>query len=212
MAPGDLSGKVVLRHSRILPLLRRPRLRKPGADSHAGDHAVDGDEFCALDRLCADLSGSRHGRSRAAGDVLQPGRARPYRRLARAKLCAGGDLEFTLSLGQRLASAARHHRRRTAGSAQQRRSTAGRDPSRRHFDSGTEARPSGVGADKRVVRFPFRIWRAGAFVHFPLTGTVFPCPGSRRSTSASRPPRILCGSVVAARRHRASPVFALRAR
>jgi uncharacterized protein (DUF58 family) len=89
---------------------------------------------------------------------------------------AGGDLEFTLSL----ASGSRHRIGITVAGRQGLPNSVDLAPGATRPIAISIPAPKrghlGLGRISLSSDFPLGVWRAWAYVHFPLTGTVFPAP------------------------------------
>ncbi len=160
LAPGDLE-RVVLRHKRIY-ILPTPR----------GVALLATLATMLLTSMNYALS-LGYALTFLAGGMVAAGLLATFRNLAglavsplgAGETFAGGDLEFTLSL----ASGSRQRIGITV---------AGRQGMPNSVDLPPGAtRPIAISIPASLSSdFPLGIWRAWAYVHFPLTGTVFPAP------------------------------------
>jgi uncharacterized protein (DUF58 family) len=171
LAPGDLE-RVVLRHSRIyiLPTPRGAALIATLATMllTAMNYALSlgyALTFVAGGMVAAALLATFRNLAGLAASPLGAGEA-----------FAGGDLEFTLSL----ASGSRERIGITVAGRQGLPTSVDLPPGATRPVALSIAAPKRghmrLGRISVSSDFPLGIWRAWAYVHFPLTGTVFPAP------------------------------------
>ena len=171
LAPGDLD-RVVLRHSRIyiLPTARGAALVATLATMllTAMNYALSlgfALTFLAGGMVAAALLATFRN---LAGLAVSP--------LGAGEAFAGGDLEFTLSL----ASGSRQRIGIMVAVRQGLPNSVDLPPSATRPIAISIPAPKrghlGLGRISLSSDFPLGIWRAWAYVHFPLTGTVFPAP------------------------------------
>ncbi len=171
LAPGDLD-RVVLRHSRIyiLPTPRGAALVATLATMllTAMNYALSlgfALTFLAGGMVAAALLATFRN---LAGLAVSP--------LGAGEAFAGGDLEFTLSL----ASGSRQRVGIMVAGRQGLPNSVDLPPSATRPIAISIPAPKrghlGLGRISLSSDFPLGIWRAWAYVHFPLTGTVFPAP------------------------------------
>ena len=171
LAPGDLD-RVVLRHSRIyiLPTARGAALVATLATMllTAMNYALSlgfALTFLAGGMVAAALLATFRN---LAGLAVSP--------LGAGEAFVGGDLEFTLSL----ASGSRQRIGMMVAGRQGLPNSVDLPPSATRPIAISIPAPKrghlGLGRISLSSDFPLGIWRAWAYVHFPLTGTVFPAP------------------------------------
>lgn len=171
LAPGDLD-RVVLRHSRIyiLPTARGAALVATLATMllTAMNYALSlgfALTFLAGGMVAAALLATFRN---LAGLAVSP--------LGAGEAFVGGDLEFTLSL----ASGSRQRIGIMVAGRQGLPNSVDLPPSATRPIAISIPAPKrghlGLGRISLSSDFPLGIWRAWAYVHFPLTGTVFPAP------------------------------------
>ena len=174
LAPGDLE-RVVLRHSRIfiLPTRRGLALMATLATMllTSMNYALSlgfALTFLAGGMVAAGLLATFRNLAGLAASPLGAGEA-----------FAGGDLEFTLSL----ASGSRQRIGITVVGRQGLPNSVDLPPGATRPVAISIPAPKrghlGLGRISLSSDFPLGIWRAWAYVHFPLTGTVFPAPEAK---------------------------------